>query len=358
MAACGSLREPGEGGTLTPASTSPGATGGTGASSFTIGLLLPGVRTARYEKFDRPYITQEIAVLCPACEVVYANAGEDPDRQRQQVDAMLTAGARVLILDAVDARAIAPSVAKARQRGVRVVAYDRLAEGPVDAYTSFDNVQVGRMQGEALLNALKKGGDPGRGPIVMINGSPADPNAGEFKKGAHSVLDGRVDVGREYDTPDWSADRAGTAAAEAFTVLGPDEVIGVYSANDGMAGGVARAIRDAGMPESTPLTGQDADLAAIRRILLGAQTMTVYKPIKPEARNAARLAFDLGSGRTARGTTTVDNGSGSPIPALIIQPILVTRDNIKETVVEDGFWTVEEICAGDIRAACKAAGLP
>ncbi|GGL33012.1 sugar ABC transporter substrate-binding protein [Planomonospora parontospora] len=357
MAACGSAKEAGGGGTMTPAGTSPGATGGTGASSFKIGLLLPESKTARYEKFDRPYITQEVATLCPTCEVVYANANQDPNQQQQQVDSMLTNNVKVLILDAVDAKAIASSVAKAKQQGAKVVAYDRLAGGPVDAYTSFDNVQVGKMQGEALLNALKEGGDPKRGPIVMVNGSPTDPNAGDFKKGAHSVLDGQVTIGKEYDTPDWSPDQANTQAAGAFTALGADKVIGIYSANDGMAGGIARAMQNAGVPKGTPLTGQDAELAGIQRILLGTQTMTIYKPIKPEAQNAARLAFDLGSGKPVQGATTVDNGSGSPIPALIIQPIVVTRDNIKDTVVKDGFWTVGEICTADVQAACKAAGL-
>ncbi|GAA3130205.1 sugar ABC transporter substrate-binding protein [Planomonospora alba] len=354
-AACGTAGQ--SGGTMTPAGTSPGATGGTETAGFKIGLLLPETKTARYEKFDRPYIQQEVAALCPTCEVVYANANQDPNQQQQQVDSMLTNNVRVLILDPVDAKAIASSVAKAKQQGVKVVAYDRLAGGPIDAYTSFDNVQVGKMQGEALLNALKAGGDPKRGPIVMVNGSPTDPNAGDFKKGAHSVLDGQVTIGKEYDTPDWSPDQANTQAAGAFTALGADKVIGIYSANDGMAGGIARAMQNAGVPKGTPLTGQDAELAGIQRILLGTQTMTIYKPIKPEAQNAARLAVDLGSGRPVQGTSTVDNGTSTQIPAIIIKPIVVTKDNIKDTVVKDGFWTVAEICTGEVQAACKDAGL-
>ncbi|NUR92902.1 MAG: substrate-binding domain-containing protein [Nonomuraea sp.] len=354
LTACGTAGQSG-GGNAGP-SASPSAVG-TLADGFKIGLLLPESKTARYEKFDKPYITQDIKNLCPKCQVVYNNANQDPNLQQQQVDSMLTNGIKVLILDPVDAKAIASSVKKAKDQGAVVVAYDRLASGPVDAYTSFDNVQVGKMQGQALLDAIKEGGDAKRGPIVMINGSPTDPNAGDFKKGAHSVLDGQVTIGKEYDTPDWSPDQANTEANGAFTALGADKVIGVYAANDGMAGGIAKAMQNSGVKKGTPLTGQDAELAAIQRILLGTQTMTIYKPIKPEAQNAAEMAINLATGKAPASTGTVDNGTSNAIPAQIITPIVVNKDNIKDTVVKDAFWTVSEICNGSTAAACKAAGL-
>ncbi|MFF5207864.1 sugar ABC transporter substrate-binding protein [Streptosporangium sp. NPDC000396] len=352
MTACGTIGQEGRGGAV-----SPGAPDGVVAKGFKIGLLLPERKAARYEKFDRPYITRDIAALCPKCEVVYGNADQDVTRQQRQLDSMLADGVKVIILDAVDSKAIAPSVVKATEQGVKVVAYDRLATGPVDAYTSFDNIQVGKMQGEALLDALKEGGEPGRGPIVMINGSPADPNAGEYKKGAHSVLDGQVIIGREYDIPDWSPQRADVAATGAFDALGPAKVIGVYSANDALAGGIARAMQATGVKKGTPLTGQDAELAAIQRILVGTQTVTIYKPIKPEAGNAAQMAVSLGAGRAVTSTATVNNGTSPSIPAQIIQPVVVTKDNVKDTVVRDGFWTVQEICTAEVRAACEAVGL-
>nr|BFE83879.1 hypothetical protein GCM10020093_064800 [Planobispora longispora] len=270
---------------------------------------------------------------------------------------MLASDVRVLILDPVDAAAIGPAVVRAKSRGLGVVSYDRLAAGPIDAYVSFDNVEVGRAQGEALLKAVEKSGSRGRGPIVMINGSPTDPNAEQVKRGAHAVLDGRVEIGREYDIPGWSPDQANTRAAEAFAELGADRVAGVYAANDGMAAGAVQAMRAAGLPGRIPLTGQDAELAAVQRILLGTQTMTVYKPIRPQARSAARMAVDLGSGTAVKAVRTVGNGTSSAIPAEIIQPTVVTAANVGTTVVEDGFWTIEEICAGDVRNACRAAGL-
>ncbi|GAA0416137.1 solute-binding protein [Acrocarpospora corrugata] len=345
----------------------PGSGGGTDTAGdtpplvdegFKIGLLLPESETTRYEKFDRPYITRSIKELCPDCTVLHHNAGGDSGQQQQQIDKMITHGVKVLILDAVDAETIAPSVTKAKQQGVKVIAYDRLAEGPIDSYTSFDNVEVGRMQGQALLEALEKGGNPTRGPIVMINGAPADPNAGEFKEGAHAVLDGNVRVGREFDTPDWSPEQAGIEATAAFAALGVDQVIGVYSANDGMAGGIAEAIRLSGAKPGTPLTGQDAELAAIQRILLGTQTMTIYKPIMPQAQSAAHMAIDLAAGRRLRAPTTVSNSTVKGIPSMVIAPMVVTRDNIKGTVVQDGFWSVKEICAPEqLKAACKSTGL-
>jgi D-xylose transport system substrate-binding protein len=124
-----------------------------------------------------------------------------------------------------------------------------------------------------------------------------------------------------------------------------------------MAGGIAKAMQNAGVPKGTPLTGQDAELAAIQRILLGTQTMTIYKPIKPEAQAAAQMAVKLGAGQPVTGTTTVDNGTKSAIPATIITPIVVNKDNINTTVVKDGFWSVQEICTPEVAAACAQAGL-
>ncbi|MBO3752618.1 substrate-binding domain-containing protein [Streptosporangiaceae bacterium NEAU-GS5] len=350
-AACGSDKETG-----TEASPT-GTAGGSVEEGFKIGLLLPETKTARYEKFDRPYLTQSIGTLCPKCQIVYNNANQDPDLQQQQVDSMLANGVKVLILDAVDAKAITSAVTKANSQGVKVVAYDRLAGGPVDGYVSFNNLEVGKMQGRALLNAIKAGGDPKRGPIVMINGSPTDPNAADFKKGAHSVLDGQVVIGKEYDTPDWSPDQANTKATRAFTALGADKVIGVYAANDGVAGGIAKAMQSAGVKPGIPLTGQDAELAAIQRILVGTQTMTIYKPIKPEAQSAAVMAVKLGAGQTITGTSRVSNGTRSNIPAVIIPPVVVVKGNIKDTVIKDGFWSVQEICTPQYLAQCAPAGL-
>ncbi|MEU9758024.1 substrate-binding domain-containing protein, partial [Streptomyces althioticus] len=189
LAACGSAAESGD--------KSDSGDSAAKGDNIKVGLLLPENQTARYEKLDKPLIEKKVKELTNnKGEVVYANAKQDASLQNQQVDTMVTNKVDVLIVDAVDAKAIAGSVKKAKDAGIPVVAYDRLAEGPIDAYTSFDNVTVGKTQGEALLQAL--GGKAKSGQIVMMNGSSTDPNAAMFKEGAHSVLDGKVKIGREY----------------------------------------------------------------------------------------------------------------------------------------------------------------
>ncbi|MFF6839451.1 substrate-binding domain-containing protein [Streptomyces tanashiensis] len=321
-----------------------------------IGLLLPESKTTRYEKFDRPYIEQKIKELAPDAQIDYYNAAESATTQQQQVNTALAKGDKVLILDAVDAKSIQSSVQKAHDAGVKVVAYDRLAQGPVDAYVSYDNHKVGELQGKALLDAL--GDKAESGEIVMHNGSPTDPNAAEFKAGAHSVLDGKVKIGKEYDTPNWDPNNANQQMSGAISALGKDKIVGVYSANDGLAAGIATALKSAGM--NVPLTGQDAQLDAIQRILLGTQTITVEKPYKPEADIAATMAVDLAEGKKLSSDlipTTVTSGSDHKVAAQLLDPVVVNKDNIKDTVVKDGLYTVQEICTPTYAAACKDAGL-
>src|SRR6266508_6551127 len=274
-----------------PACANTDQPGGGGDQSkdkgFKIGLLLPESKTTRYESFDRPLIEKKLKRLCAKCEVLYQNADQDPNKQQSQAESMLTQGAKVLILDAVDAKAAGGIVSQAKEQGVPVVAYDRLASGPVDNYVSYDNRTVGEVQGKALLDAV---GDAKAGKVVMINGAPTDPNAADFKAGAHSVLDDKVKIGKEYDTPQWSPDNAQREMEQAITALGKDKIVGVYAANDGTAGGAISAMKG-------------AELAAIQRILAGEQTLTVYKALKPEAEQAAQLAYDLLQGKAPTGTT-------------------------------------------------------
>lgn len=320
---------------------------------FHVGLLLPDLYTARYEAFDHPYFEEALEDQCPACELSYANADGEVDEQQTQAQAMLTDGIDILVLDAVDAEAAAGTVNEASSQGVPVLAYDRLAEGGVDAYVSFDNHRVGQVQGESLLAALEKEGTAGDGQIVMVNGSPTDPNAAEFKAGAHEVLDGQEEIGQEYDTPDWSPEEATTQMEGAITSLGADEITGVLAANDGMASGVIAALQSAGIStgDLPPVTGQDAELAGIQRIVAGEQYMTVYKAIRPQAELAAQITVDLATGSDLQPgehtLTQLEDGSGEEIESVLLEPVALTLDNIDDTVVSDGFYTVEEICEGE-----------
>jgi D-xylose transport system substrate-binding protein len=338
--------------------TTPGGDKPTVEQGFKIGLLLPESKTTRYEAFDRPLIEAKLKELCPKCEVLYQNADQDSAKQQSQAEAMLTQGVKVLILDAVDSTAIGGVVQNAKSQGVPVIAYDRLATGPISYYVSYENKKVGQVQGQALLDAISKGGDPKRGQIVMINGDPTDPNAGDFKSGAHSVLDGKVNIGKEYDTPQWSADNAQKQMEQAITALGAANIIGVYAANDGTAGGAIAAMKGAGFTTLPPVTGQDAEIAAIQRILAGEQAMTIYKAIKPEADAAAAMAIAVATGGQLSGFTTVNvNNKTVDVPSVLLNPVAVTKETVKSTVIADKFYTASQICTGAYAAVCTAAGI-
>ncbi|MDT9695126.1 substrate-binding domain-containing protein [Streptomyces sp. P17] len=349
LAACGSADEAGD----KDSTTSAAAKG----DDIKVGLLLPENQTARYEKFDRPLIEKKIGELTNGKgEVVYANAKQDASTQSQQVDSMITNKVDVIILDAVDSAAIKSSVQKAKDAGIPVVAYDRLAQGPIDAYTSFDNVTVGKTQGEALLEAL---GDKAKdGQIVMMNGSSTDPNAAQFKEGAHSVLDGKVNIGKEYDTKEWKPENANANMEGAISAIGKDKIIGVYSANDGMAGGIITALKAAGL-DDVPVTGQDAELAGVQRIVTGEQYMSVYKPYAPEADAAAEMAVALAQGKSLDSVAKdkVDSPTNKGIPSVLVDVTSLTQDNIQDTVIKDGVYTVAEICTAKYKTACDKIGL-
>ncbi|MFI6013428.1 sugar ABC transporter substrate-binding protein [Streptomyces sp. NPDC051243] len=329
---------------------------GSTSDSKSIGLLLPDNVTARYEKFDRPYFQDKVKELCSDCDVQYANAAADPAKQAQQMSSMVTKGVKVIVISAQDSAAIKSSIQSAVDKGVKVIAYDRLAQGPVSAYVSFDNVKVGELQGQALLEALGDKATP-KSKVVMINGDDADPNAGQFKEGAHKALDGKVDIAYEQSGL-WKDTVAAQKMSAAITQLGAKNIAGVYAANDGMAGGIANTLKGAKI-SGIPLTGQDAELAAIQRIVAGTQSSTVYKAYKPEADTAAELAVNLLQGKDIKSLadTTVTSGSGDKVQAKLLTPVSVTKENIKDTVVKDGLYTVADICTAEFAKACKDAGL-
>jgi D-xylose transport system substrate-binding protein len=321
----------------------------------TIGLLLPDTVTTRYEKFDRPLIEAKVKELCPDCKVDYANAAADASKQAQQVSSMIAKGVKVLILDAQDSVGIKSSVQAAVDAGIKVVAYDRLAQGPVSAYVSYDNEKVGELQGQALIDAMGAKAVP-TSKIVMINGDPGDPNAADFKTGAHKILDGRVNIAYEQSGL-WKDTVANQKVAAAITQLGAANIAGVYSANDTMAGGIATALKGANI--HPPLTGQDAELTAVQRILTGAQAATVYKAYKPEADATAEIAVDLLNGKSFASVAdgNAKSGSGQNVPAKLLDAVSVTKANVKDTVVKDGLYTTAQICSAAFAQACKDAGI-
>ncbi|MFF9400338.1 MULTISPECIES: substrate-binding domain-containing protein [unclassified Streptomyces] len=333
-------------------------TAGGGGDGRTIGLLLPENKTTRYETFDRPLIEAKVGQLCGDCKVKYSNAAQQSDTQKKQFDALVTQGVKVIILDSVDYKATKSWVRQAEKKGVEVVAYDRLAEGPISAYVSYDNEKIGRLQGEALVEAL--GAKAAESDVVVINGSPTDPNAPFFKKGAHSVLDTRVKkIVYEQDIPDWSPDEANKKMGAAIDSLGRSGFQGVYSANDSMAGGIITALDKRGI--KVPVGGQDSELAGLQRIIKGDQAFTIYKQIKPEAETAAEIAVRILKGKKFDDLTPtqVDSLSGEfkGIPARLYDAQVVTEENVASTIIADQVYKAAEICTPEYKAACEAAGI-
>jgi D-xylose transport system substrate-binding protein len=325
-----------------------GGSGDGGDGATTIALLLPESKTTRYESQDKPLFEAKVAAECPDCEVKYFNADQDPAKQQQQVETAITDEVDAIVLDPVDGEAAAGLVVDIQDAGIPVLAYDRFIAG-ADYYMSFDNAKVGELQAQALVDEL---GD--KGGILMLNGAPTDPNAAQFKEGAHKVIDAsNVEILAEYDNPDWSPDNAQQWSSDQLSKFDPSEISGVYAANDGQAGGVVAALTGT-IPadQLPPITGQDAELAAIQRILAGEQFMTIYKPIKTEAEKAGEIAVKMAKGEDITGTTDFEG-----VKSFIFDPIVVTADNVKDTVVADGFHKPADLCTGDYAAACTDAGI-
>jgi D-xylose transport system substrate-binding protein len=328
-------------------------------------LLLPDANTARYDTKDMPAFKAKLAELCPSCELTYNNAKGDTNEQLTAAEAALANGVKVLVIMAIDTTAASVIADKAKAAGVPVISYSRLllnSDGVSYNVGGGDVPGIGKQQAQALVDRLNelKIANP---KIVMINGSPADNNMLLFKQGAMSVFDplvkaGKLTIAKSYDTPDWDPAKAQSEMQSALTSLG-GKVDGVYCMNDGTAGGVVAAFLAAGISPIPPITGLDADLAAMQRILVGQQLMSSYFPINTMAETAATMAYDLATTGTVPLNlinSTVNNGV-KDIPSFNVNFEAVNKTNMKDTVIADGFWTVDQICTPDFNAACIAAGL-
>jgi D-xylose transport system substrate-binding protein len=322
-----------------------------------IAVLLPdSASSARWEADDRRFFEQ--AFEAAGVDYSIVNAEGDATVQISQAEQAITNGARVILLVNLDSGSGAAIIALAREAGVAVIDYDRLTiEGEgADYYVSFDNESVGRLQGEGLVAAVEAAGLPSPVRVAVLNGSPTDNNATLFKNGYDSVINPLFESGEwvevdDQSVPGWDNQQALVIFEQMLTAAG-GEIDAAIAANDGLAGAVAAALANQGLPY-IPVTGQDATAAGIQRILAGQQSMTVYKAIKAEAEAAAALAIGLLRGEDVSDLVTgaVNNGTND-IPSVLLVPVSVTVDNIAETVIADGFRTWEEICVGDFAAFC------
>jgi D-xylose transport system substrate-binding protein len=358
LAACssnteGSSSPSSEGPTTTATATDDTATGG---EPITVAFLMPCSTCAdRFENKDKPYFEEAVKELEPNAVVIANNAQGSAATQLQQAESALTNGAKVIVVSPFTAEAGASIVEKAHADGAFVLAYDGQIEGAVpDAYVSFQNEKIGELQGQFLLDNLPEGAT-----VVMINGDPTAATGRAFKDGAHKVLDpafesGRLKLGYEADTAGFDPATGQRSMEQALTALG-DDVQGVVAPNDGLANAVITALTARQLNGKVLVTGQDATDPALTSIIIGDQSMTVYKSIREEAQAAARLAIALAKGDTATvtstATDTVNNGTGD-IPSLLLTPVAVTKDTIADTVIKDRFTTKDKICVDAAASAC------
>jgi D-xylose transport system substrate-binding protein len=334
--------------------------GDNGGGGKTVALLLPENHTPRYEANDRPDFEAKVKEICSDCKILYSNATQDASKQQSQAEAALTQGADVLVVDAVDAGSAGAIVTKAKAQDVPVVSYDRLiTNSDIDNYVSYENVQVGKLQGTTLIKGLKANGKAS-GPVVMLAGDPADNNAKLFKQGANQALKtGGVKIAKSYDTPGWTADKAQNEMQQAITALGNNGFAGVLAANDDLGGAAVAAMKGAGIkPSSRPTTGQDATVAGLQRILAGDQYMTVWKAIKPEAGAAAQIAVALAKGDDVPSglvNQQVNNGK-KDVPSVILTPVAIVKNNVNK-VVDGGDVKKSDLCKGSFASACSSAGI-
>ena len=333
-----------------------------GSGAGKIAVLLPdSASSARWENDDRRFFEEAFTDAgLSSDDFLILNAEGDAATMQTQAEQAITDGATVLLMVNLDSGSGAAIIDNARSQGVQVIDYDRLTvEGEgADYYVSFDNVAVGRLMGESMVEALADfDGVPN---IVVLDGGPTDNNATLFGNGYIGVAQPFFDSGEwnlvdRQAVPDWDNVQAQTIMEQILTAAG-NEVDGVIVANDGMAGGVIAALQAQGI-NGIPVTGQDATVGGIQNILAGDQYMTVYKAVRAEAFAAAELAVTLLNGEEPAGVdAAVDNGTND-IPSLLLVPVTTTATNIEETVIADGFRSAEEICVGAIAetAYCEAA---
>jgi ABC-type xylose transport system substrate-binding protein len=323
--------------------------------AYKISFLMPDRGSTRYDQQDDPLFEAQIKKLCPNCTVSYQNAETDAQKQQQQAEAAITNGANLIVLDAVDTTAAANIVPQIQAAGIKVITYDRPVPKAVpDFYVSFDNEAIGKLISDDLVKHLDStGADKSAGGVLIVNGSPTDDAAMLIKKGIHEGVDpSGYKLLAELDTPDWKPENAQNWVTQQITQFG-DQILGVVAANDGTGGGTIAALQAAGMVNPIPpVTGNDAEIAAIQRIIRGDQYNTISKPIKIVATATANAAIVLLSGGTPQATTTLFN-----TPSQLYIPTVVTKDNVKSVIFDGGIYTYDQVCTADFASACSALNI-
>ena len=301
-------------------------------------------------KTDEKAIKDELAKL--GGSYVSADAGGSPEKQLADIDGLIAKGAKALIILAMDKDAIVPALAKAKAKGIPVVAYDRLIEQPGVFYITFDNKEVGRMTARAVYAVKPKGN------YAFIKGSPTDPNANFLREGQQEVLADAIKkgdikiVGDEY-TEGWKPENAQKNMEQILT-KNNNKVDAVVASNDGMAGGVVAALAARGL-KGVPVSGQDGDHGALNRVALGTQTVSVWKDARDLGREAAKAAVSLANGKKVEGAVVWDGGEKKvKMDAMFLKPSPITAANL-DVVIKGGWISKEAACKGVVAATAPAA---
>ncbi|MYW94907.1 sugar ABC transporter substrate-binding protein [Amycolatopsis rubida] len=333
-----------------------------GGASGKVGVILPETATsARWEAFDKPMLQAALSAQGFSADI--QNAQGDNQKFSTLADGFISSGVKVLIIAPSDPAVGAAIEAKAKNAGIPVIDYDRPSlGGSADYYVSFDNEKVGEIQAQGLADALKS--KPGAN-VVQIEGAPTDNNATLFANGHDKVLKPLYDskalnLVQKQAIDNWDAQVGGTTFEQIFTRVN-GKVDGVVAANDELAGAVITVLKKNGLNGKVPVTGQDATAAGLQAILRGDQTLTIFKPIKEEAENTAKLAAALAKNDKA-GADAIATGklhdpkNNRDLKSVLLQPQLITIKDIK-TVVQQGYVKASDICTGDLAAKCTENGI-
>jgi D-xylose transport system substrate-binding protein len=303
-----------------------------------IGFSMDSVLLERWVR-DRDQFVARAQEL--GAEVLVQSADGNDAAQVRQCENLLTQGVNVLVIVPHNGEVMASIVNSAARQHVPVISYDRLIRNSdVSLYISYDNVRVGELQAKYLLDRVAKGN------YVLIGGSPTDNNARMFREGQMNVLKPAIDRGdikiaADQWSRDWLASEALSHTENALTRTA-NNVVAIVASNDSTAGGVVQALQEQHLAGKVLVSGQDADLAATQRVVAGTQTMTVYKPIQPLARQAAEAAVTLAKGQKVETHAIVNNGM-KDVPSILLAPVAVDKNNLAQTVIKDGFLKMEDV---------------
>ncbi|WP_295895692.1 D-xylose ABC transporter substrate-binding protein [uncultured Vibrio sp.] len=308
------------------------------ADTVKIGMAIDDLRLERWQK-DRDIFVDRAEELGAKVYVQSANGNEQT--QISQIENMISRGVDVLVIIPYNGEVLSNVISEAKRDGIKVLAYDRLiSNADIDFYLSFDNEKVGEIQAQAMLEAQPTGN------YFLMGGAPTDNNAKLFRKGQMNVLQSKIDggdikvIGDQW-VDSWLAENALKIMENALTANN-NQIDAVVASNDSTAGGAIQALAAQGLAGKVAISGQDADLAAVRRIVDGTQTMTVYKPIKDLATKAAEIAIDLGNEKAPKTNAVLNNGT-TDVPAWLLTPVAVDKANLKKTVLADNFHSEDSV---------------